>query len=61
MPVIDLSNTVLLARLRGTSLSMPIMCSRRGVRMVSFLPLEKLADVEEAVAIFHARVRYGMW
>ena len=60
MPVIDLSHTVLLARLRGTILSMPVMCNRRAARMVSSIPLEKLADFEESVAIIHARMRYGM-
>jgi hypothetical protein len=58
MPMIDLSNTVLIARLRGVSLSMPIMCNRRAAQTMSFGPLEKLADKEEAIAIIHARVRY---
>jgi hypothetical protein len=60
MPAVDLSNTVLLARLRGAMLSMPIICNRRTARMVSSIPLEKLAEFEEAVAIIHARERYGM-
>jgi hypothetical protein len=58
MPGIDLSAAVLLARLQGTWMSLPLVCDRRMVRVLALLPIEERANLAEMVSIAYARSRY---
>jgi hypothetical protein len=59
MPVIDLSSSVLVARIYGIWMRLPLICDEQLTRMLSLKPREHHAADAESAAIANARARYN--
>jgi hypothetical protein len=59
MPLIDLSSSVLLARIYGTWLGLPLLCDERLAHMLSLKRRERHAADAESAVIANARARYN--
>jgi hypothetical protein len=59
MPLIDLSSSVLVARIYGTWLGLPLICSERLAHVLSLRLSESHAAAAESAVIANARARYN--
>jgi hypothetical protein len=58
MPVIDLSSLVLVVRIYGTWLGLPLICEERLAHVLSLKRRERHAADAESAVIANARARY---
>jgi hypothetical protein len=59
MPVIDLSSSVVVARLYGTWLGLPLICDERLAEVLSLKRRERYAADAESAVIANAHARYN--
>jgi hypothetical protein len=59
MPVIDLSSSVLVAKINGTWLRLPLICDEQLARLLSLIRRERHAADAESAMIANARARYN--
>jgi hypothetical protein len=59
MPLIDLSSSVLVAKIYGIWMRLPLICDEQLARMLSLKPRERNAADAESAVIAYARARYN--